>query len=138
MKMGTPTEGGFQLTDGLANWLVEEKEVFSRSVVDWILPKVNSEGISVPVQEVSGAEFTGLEEGLYLVKQVETAEGFSAFSPFLVSVPEGDSWEVTARPKAINAGEAPKTGDHPAPIIGAMGLGLSAAILMVLADERKK
>ena len=45
--------------------------------------------------------------------------------------------EMIRQPKLIYVGEQPRTADRPAPIIGAMGIGLSAAVLMVLADRRK-
>ena len=51
---------------------------------------------------------------------------------------KGRSDPVILEPKIIHTGPPPNTADHPAPIIGAMGIGLSVAVLMVLVDEHKK
>ena len=134
-RVGERTEGGFQVTDGLANWTVSEQEIFSGHWTQWLLERkfgwhsLSQEGEAV---------FEGLEEGLYLVQQTKALSGFLPFSPFLVSVPDGEDWDVTREVKLIFDAESPRTGDRHIPLIGAMGLGLSVAVLMVLVDQHKK
>ncbi len=135
-RVGSAVAEGFQLTDGLANWIVKEEEGTNRELLNRLAENVE-EGLCSTVEE-TGAQFAGLTEGVYLITQREAAEGYDVFSPFLVQLPAGDSWEIAVRPQTVRDSENPQTGDHPAPIIGAMGLGLSAAVLMVLVDERKK
>ena len=137
-RVGIRTEEGLRITDGLANWVVEEGVLPAGEWIGWLNRTVHEQEIVSSVEEGSGAAFSGLKEGIYLIQQTVAAPDFAPFEPFLLSIPEGESWEISAEPKLIYTGESPKTGDHPAPIIGAMGLGLSAAILMVLVDERKK
>lgn len=119
------------LTDGLAQWYVQAEEI---RMGCW-----NLEGIGQietrPVEDGQGAFFDGLEEGAYWVTQETAASGYLEFHPFLLTVPDGGRWSLEYRPDAVRLGEPPQTGDHPAPIIGAMGIGLSVAFLMVLADK---
>ena len=135
-RVGSVVAEGFQLTDGLANWTVQEEERTSSILLNWLEGNVKK-GLMIPVGE-DGACFSGLREGVYLIRQTEAPEGYQKFSPLLVQLPDSDSWEIIVRPQVIRDTEIPETGDHPAPIIGAMGIGLSAAVLMVLVDERKK
>ena len=86
----------------------------------------------------AGAIFENLEKGIYLVEQQEEPAEYAAFRPFFQSIPDDGNWDLAVKPKLIRDAEPPQTRDHPAPIIGAMGTGLSAAILMVMADNHKK
>lgn len=136
--VGCKTEDGYLLTDGLANWSVSEKEVLTGNWISWLSERTAGRGICNPIEPGGGAEFTGLQEGLYLVQQLDAPEGFDAFHPFVVAIPENGEWNVYKEPEMVCLGESPQTGDRPAPIIGAMGLGLSAVLLMIVVDERKK
>lgn len=136
--VGQKTEEGVLFTDGLANWTVSGEDMLSVSWLTWLSERTRGMEICQPVVEGRGAEFTGLAEGIYLVQQHQPAEGFAGFQPFLRSIPENGNWNISIEPHLVSIVESPQTGDHPAPIIGAMGLGLSAAILMVLVDDRKK
>lgn len=133
-RVGDRTEGGFRVTDGLADWTVSEQEIFSGSWMQWLLEQAEGESVTGS----AGMEFGELKEGLYLVQQTQPAPGFLTFSPFLLTIPEGDNWDVAAEVRAVRDGEAPQTGDRHIPLIGAMGLGLSVAVLMVLVDQRNR
>ena len=133
--LGEETEGGFLLTDGLANWRVSSQEVFSEAFLD-ALVKRGPVGLSRRVTGTEGVCFPAIKPGLYLVTQPEAAPGYLHFSPFLLNLQENGA--VEAAPQLVRDGESPHTGDHPAPIIGAMGVGFCVAVLMVLADQRKK
>ena len=135
-RVGIPVSGGYRVTDGLANWTFTTGEVNSADFLSWIQEKTRS-GVTETIGE-EGALFASLPAGLYLVTQPEAAEGYLAFSPFLLELPEEGSLEVTVQPSLIADAEPPLTGDHHIPILGAMGIGLTAAVLMVLVDERKK
>ena len=74
----------------------------------------------------------------YKSQQAGSAPEFMAFRPFLVSVPEGEQWDVIRQVPLTHIAEAPRTGDRHVPLLGAMGIGFSVALLMVLADQRKK
>ena len=136
--VGMKTEDGVLLTDGLANWYVDEEELQSEEWVSWLAQHTEGKKQLATVTTESGAVFENLEAGIYLVEQPESGEQHLPFSSFFQTIPDNGYWNMTIRPKLIYSGEPPKTADRPAPIIGAMGIGLSAAILMVLADQRKK
>lgn len=135
-KVGSAAAEGFRLTDGLANWTVKEEEGNSRSVLNWLA--ANTARGSIAEIAETGAVFAGVEEGIYLVMQPEPPEGCNAFPSFLVQMPEGENWNAVVRPKLTRYGDNPRTGDHPAPIIGAMGLGFCAVAVMVLVEEKRK
>ena len=135
---GTIAGDSIYLTDGLANWSAEAEELETGEWVQWILENSCEWELTRPVADGNGAVFTGVKKGIYLVCQMETDGRYQSFAPFFLKVPEGECWDVYRAPKMIRNGESPRTGDRPAPIIAAMGLGFSAAVLMVLVDERKK
>ena len=136
--VGSVTEKGILLTDGLANWYVDEWDLQSKEWIDWLAQHTEGKRRSIVVQSESGAVFENLEAGIYLVEQSGSSEAHMPFASFLQRIPENGYWNLTVRPSLIYDGEPPKTGDRPAPIIGAMGIGLSAAILIALADSRKR
>ena len=136
-RVGDRTAEGFRITDGLADWIVSEQEVLSGSWTAW-LEQQAKDSVIRPVEQGTGAVFTDLPEGLYLVRQPQSAPEFMTFRPFLLSVPEGEQWEVIRQVPLIRNAEAPLTGDRHVPLVGAMGIGFSVAALMVLADQRKK
>ena len=136
-RVGDRTAEGFRITDGLADWIVSEQEVLSGSWTLW-LENQAQDSVNRTVEQGTGAYFADLPEGLYLVRQPESAPEFMAFRPFLLSIPEGEQWDVVAQVPLIRDGENPMTGDRHVPLLGAMGIGFSVALLMVLADQRKK
>lgn len=136
-RVGERTASGFRITDGLADWIVSEQEAFSGSWID-CLEKQGQPAMIRPVETESGALFPDMPDGLYLVRQPRSAPEFMAFRPFLLSIPEGEQWEVIREVPLIRDGEVPLTGDRHVPLLGAMGIGFSVALLMVLTDQRKK
>ena len=136
-RVGDPVEGGFRLTEGLANWVIRGEDAFGTDLPRWLTERLRGTGITRSITGAEGAVFEGLEDGLYLLAQPVAPEGCQSFSSFMVSLPLGENREIFTYPKlqlAVN----PKTGDHPAPIIGAMGLALSFLGLMGLWEKRKK
>ena len=69
---------------------------------------------------------------------IDVYRGDAAAEPVLVRVPDGDDWFPRVFMPVTREGESPRTGDHPAPIIGAMGIGFSVTMLMLFLDDRKK
>lgn len=136
--VGTRMENGCLLTDGLANWKVGEEEFEAGDWISWLAQKNTGTQILCSIEKETGAVFTELPAGIYLVKQQSAQWQYEAFEPFYLTVPEGDNWDVYRAPEVVCGAESPRTGDHPAPIIGAMGIGLSVAFLMVLADKHEK
>lgn len=137
-RIGRKTARGVLLTDGLANWIVAEEDLLDVDGMDWLVERFGDSEWSSLVDEERGAFFDDLKEGVYLVRQTEASSDFREFAPFVVSIPEKNSWNILRSPQLVYTGESPRTGDRPAPIIGAMGVGLSVAFLIVLADEKRR
>ena len=133
--VGKITDEEYYLTDGLADWSVSEEELNSENWIRWIMQKDAGKRFVMRIEGEDGAVFSDLEQGVYLVEQLNSGPEYQPFTPFFLTIPEGESWDVCRAPKVASNGESPKTGDHPAPIIGAMGIGLSVACLMVLVDK---
>jgi len=133
--VGKETAAGLYLTDGLADWSVSEEELNSENWISWITQNHAGKQFIRKIEGEEGAVFSDLEQGIYFVEQVEWDSQYRPFEPFFLTIPEGENWDVCRAPGMVSNGESPKTGDHPAPIIGAMGIGLSVACLMVLVDK---
>ena len=136
-KVGAKTEAGVVLTDGLADWQVQEDELTDGNWVNWLAQK------EIPDERHclagnGGALFQNLQEGIYLVRQTDDPINGRLFEPFFLGIPDGENWDVYRAPKMISRGEPPKTGDRPTPLIGAMGIGISVAFLMVFVDEHRR
>lgn len=137
-RVGVKSADGYYLTDGLANWSMEEADLHSEEWVNWFAGREVQDKTFQKALTEEGALFEGLQGGVYLVEQTETDPQYLPFQPFFLVLPEGENWDVYRRPKVVRNSEPPKTGDRPAPIIAAMALGLSIAVLMVMVDEHKK
>lgn len=139
-RVGEAVDGGYQLSTELADWIVEESEIFDVELAKWMAKNTTEEGISETISDSGTAEFTCLDAGVYLLVQTEAAPGHGAFSPFLVVLPmSGPQWEVTTCPKVDKlTGENPKTGTPPAPLLGAMGMVISGLGLAGCIERKKK
>lgn len=137
-RIGEKSPEGIVLTDGLADWVQKEEELFGADNIGWLAQTFGTETLVCAIEEETGACFQNLEKGIYLVRQTEASPGYFPFQPFLLTLPDKGSWMVCREPEVVYDGESPRTGDRPAPIIGAMGVGLSVAVLMVLVDEKRK
>ncbi len=137
-RMGEAVAGGYALTDGLATWTLWDRELETGEFRNWILELPRTGGVTQKLEGKEGAVFRNLEDGLYLLVQEKPAAGFLTAEPVMLRIPDGEQWSIQVAVPLMRDGESPKTGDHPAPIIGAMGLGFSITMLMLFLDERKK
>lgn len=137
-RVGEPEEGGYRVTDGLADWTIWEEELNSRELIDWLMQQEKKNEMTGVITHGGGAYFSGLSNGLYLVVQREAAEGYFCFRPFLVSVPEKNQWDIVTYPQIIKDAPLPDTSDRPAPIIGAMGIGFAVTVVMLMVDKHKE
>lgn len=140
MHVGRKTEDGYLIQGKTGNWLIAADEVFFPETATWVKKHAKGTEITQKAASSGGFVFDNLKEGLYLVTQPEAAPGYIPFSPFLIELPVGSEvWEAEAFPKVEELlPENPKTGDHPAPIIAAMGLVFSFFALLVIGDKRRK
>lgn len=137
--VGVPGEGGFRLHQSYGGGMIRDEDLQSPELAQWLAESVH--GIQIPrILDADGnVSYTGLGEGLYLLIQSETAAGDAPIDPFLIPIPCYGQWNVMAYPKVRQLlTESPKTGQHPAPIIGAMGMVLSGLGLILCAEKFRR
>ena len=117
-QVGSPEGVGHRLHTQYGGGYVTFDDLLSADLAGWLSERAK-DGIKQNTKQGIAA-FHGLDEGLYLVVQTGKREGYTAFDPFLVSLPwDGDTWEVDASPKMEReSGEIPQTGDAVLPVFG--------------------
>ena len=96
---GMPIENGYRLTDAFGGGMITQLDVFSPELAVWLSQRATGGHVDV-TDELGSVTFWDLDEGLYLVTQVESCSGYAPFEPFLVMIPwDGYEWSVTATPK---------------------------------------
>ena len=136
-RIGDLTPEKCHITDGLAEWVIDRQEVETDAFLQWALKQTWEEKVC-NISDERGARFENLKEGLYLVVQTVPASGFAAFQPFIVTLTAQAERNITVNPEVTALTEIPKTGDYPAPIFMAMFLSFAVALIMILAENRRK
>jgi len=142
-RVGVPISGGYRLLEAFGGGVVREEDAFSPYLAQWLAQSAQN-GTTLLLDADGCAEFSRLDDGLYLLTQTEDMDGFYRIEPFLVSIPYEGVWNLQANPKTqpIADGEVwqapPATGQHPAPILGAMGLVVSGVGLFLCLGRKKR
>ena len=85
------------------------------------------------------AVFSELEEGLYILVQTQRMDGFYPIYPVLLSVPEGEIWDVQIYREPVPVvTELPRTGQSPIPFLGILGMCISALGLFLCARKERR
>ena len=135
-RVGQKGAGEYILTDSVGGGLIKAEDAQSPALAQWLAETVGEEGTPRILDADGIADFGDLETGLYLLLQSEETEGYASFHPFLIPMPWEGQWDLVVLPKIQEiTTESPKTGQHPAPIIGAMGL-VSAGLALVMCAEK--
>lgn len=137
--IGKAVEGGYRLSAELADWTVDVTEIFDPDLARWLAENIRAEGISKTVGDAGLVEFTGLEEGVYLMVQTQAAPGYQPFRPYIVVLPmSGQEWKAPTCPKVNRLeGDNPKTGDTQL-LMGAVGMAVSGAGLWMCGRRRER
>lgn len=134
---GTPSPGGYSLTSDFGGGFIKAEDAHSPYLAKWLAE--TADGGTHRLLDADGrAEFSRLEEGLYLVMQTETAAGETPITPFLVALPYNDQWNIEANPKTETSGEAPRTGQTAEPFLGAAGMLFSCIGLVICQRKMKR
>lgn len=138
-RVGEPVAGGYRLQPEFGGAFVAEEDAGDSALAQRLVGLADSDGVAHYPDADGRVAFSWLAEGLYLIVQTEAADGYYPVVPFLVQLPCEGQWYVEANPKMLELPEEqPQTGQHPAPILAAMGLVLSGVGLVVLADKRNR
>lgn len=135
-RVGEQTEGGYRITEEFGGGLVLNQDALSPHLARMLANTQGSGGAFRMVDGDNTAFFSGLEPGLYLL----TEDGEEPMIlPYMVAMPQAGSWQVMAYPAVkYYATPNPGTGQHPGPILGALGMVASSVGLAVCAGIRRK
>lgn len=135
-RVGEETEGGYRITEEFGGGLVFQEDALSPHLARMLSQSQGGSGSFRMVDADNTCRFTLVEPGLYLL--MEEGEN-PMILPCMTAVPQNGSWEVRAYPVVrYFAQENPSTGQHPAPILGAIGMVLSGIGLAICAGVRRK
>ena len=134
-----PVEGGYRLEQAYGGGFIRREDACSPELAQWLSERTSFEGNSRKPDGEGNTEFTGLDEGLYLLIQSAAPEGWSCAAPFLVPLPLDGEWEVLACPKQAQLLiQSPKTSQKPEPLFAAMGLVLSGVGLYFCMEKLRR
>ena len=136
--VGERTSEGYRLTEEFGGGFVKEVDAMSLHLGNWLAQ--TAEGATPRILDADGsAEFSYLPEGLYLLVQSETAEGYYPIEPFLLTLPFDGRWYIQAYPIAEKIpSESPKTGQSIVPYLGIFGMVFSGGGLVLCAAGKRK
>lgn len=146
-QAGTPVTDGYRITEAFGGGIVKEEDALSPYLAQWLAETAGESGIERLLDVDGNAEFSNLEEGLYLVVQTEKMDGFYPIEPFLLTIPSESRWhlQVNPEPEPIIAEDPqpvitgnPQTGQPAAPFLGAMGLVASGVGLYLCVDSKRR
>lgn len=138
-RVGVPSEDGYRIVDGFGGGFVRHEDALSPHLAQWLSQMDGEPGMTRILDADGSAKFSHLEEGLYLLVQNGMVEDFFPIMPFLMILPYEGQWNVLAYPYTQQVfTECPQTGQHPAPILGAVGMVVSGFGLAMCAEARRK
>lgn len=109
--VGIPGEEGYRVLDRFGGGVIRREDAGSEHLALY-LSELAGGGRELLLDVDGRVKFSGLEEGLYLVKQTEKMDGFYPFRAFLVSVPAAGNWDLVESPTVLPITmEPPRTGD---------------------------
>lgn len=138
--VGIPSEDGYRVLDRYGGGTIRAEDVTSGHLAGY-LSELAGGGRQLLLDVDGKVVFTGLEEGLYLVKQTERMDGFYPFHAFLVQIPMNGQWDLRETPTVLPITmEPPQTGEGFYFPIAAIGMILSGVglILCRFWEKQKK
>ena len=137
-QVGIKMEEGYRITDGFGGGIVRQCDADSEKLAQWLAESAEEAGMSMLLDADGNTVFSELEEGLYMLVQTERMDGFYPIYPVLLTIPQEESWDLLIHKAPVPVvTELPKTGQSPIPFLGAMGMVLSAAGLLLCRKKIK-
>ena len=131
-QVGVRTEEGYRITESFGGGIVRYEDADSGILAKWLAETAQQTGQNMLLDADGRAVFSELEEGLYMLVQTERIDGFYPINPILLTVPEGDEWDISVYRQPVPVvTELPQTGQSPLPFLGVLGMLLSAAGLIL-------
>lgn len=138
-RVGTPISDGYRIQEAFGGGFVRREDAVSPHLAQWLNAMEGKTGNTILMDIDGNVVFSDVEEGLFLLVQTEKTDGFYPVQPFLVTVPgEGKrNVNIVLQPLPMVA-DSPPTGQDPTPYIGAVGLVISLAGLMLCTGGIKR
>ena len=106
-RTGDPAPEGYLLGPEFGGGIIAGEDVLSPEFARWMAQKAGPGRIQIPDEE-GLVRFEGLEPGMYLIRQGQSAEGYYAMEPYLACVSE-ELLQVDTYPAMRPLGTLPRT-----------------------------
>ncbi len=138
-RVGDKIPEGYRIVDAFGGGIVHQKDALSPHLAQWLAQMEGEVGMTRILDADGKASFSNLEEGLYLLIQNETRADFFPILPFLMMLPHEGQWNLEAYPFTQQVyTDSPRTGQHPAPFIGAAGMVVSGVGLALCVGRKRR
>ena len=138
-QVGIKAEEGYRITEGFGGGIIRQDDADSDTLAMWLAESAGEAGMTMLLDADGTAVFSELEEGLYMLIQTERMDGFYPIHPVLLTIPQESNWDVQILRQPVPVvTEIPKTGQSPIPLLGILGMILSAAGLFICAGKERK
>ncbi len=138
--VGAPSPEGYRVTEEFGGGLVKAGDALSSRLAQWMSQTTEENGIQRLLDADGQATFSHLSDGLYLLVQTQSMEGFYPIQPIMVTIPCQNAWTVVVEPtmRPIVVMDSPATGQAFSPLLAAMVMVLSGVGLFLCAEKQKK
>ena len=138
-RVGTPISDGYRIGEAYGGGFVRGEDALSPHLAQWLDGMEEKAGTEILMDVDGNAVFSGLEDGLYLLVQTEKTDGFYPIQPLLFTIPWEGRREAALQLEPLPmVAEAPPTGQDPTPYIGALGLVVSLAGLVLCTGGKRR
>lgn len=138
-RVGSKSSDGYRIREEFGGGFVREEDALSPHLAQWMERYAGENGVTKLMDADGDAVFSEVEEGLYLVLQRELTDGFYPIQSFLLTMPSEGRQNVTVNLEPLpRVMASPATGQDPAPILGLLGMGLSAVGLVLCVGDWKR
>lgn len=132
---GLPVPEGYLLGQEFGGGIIAGEDVVSADFAQWMAARAGI-GMRRTADAQGVVRFTGLEPGLYLIRQVEPCQGYLPIKPMLACVSE-EIDIVDTYPKLKFSGSLPNTAQAPDLYVGALGLAFAITGVIFWEEARK-
>lgn len=138
--VGVPTAEGYQVTEEFGGGLVKSGDALSSHLAQWMSQATEENGIRRLLDADGRATFSNLSDGLYLLVQTQSMEGFYPIQPIMVTIPCQNARTILVEPalRPIVVMDSPATGQAFSPLLAAMVMVLSGVGLYMCVEKQKK
>lgn len=139
-QVGFGIEEGYRIADAFGGGIVRRTDAYSEKLAQWLAETAEGCGMTMLLDADGCTVFPELEEGLYMLVQTERMDGFYPINPILITIPEGNQWDVQIHRRPVPVvTEIPKTSQSPLPFFGVLGMIISSVgLLLCVRKERKR